>query len=332
MNITRNELINRYNNFLNSPTSIIYCEQDKDINRMYLDPQEVFCTIGSKIITIEDIYDRLPSNSQVWCILRNDKRLVTRRKKVKEHKVTKQNILTTPLLGDIVLNSPGDIKKTVTAKYTFVPYNKPFNKNLVDCDCLTYKCGEDSSKVLPINSVTVIYKNCFIVHNFSIYGLFPELDTHKLIKGTKELPDLSTMESKLRALQDIEFDSLKNVSLVKLKCLIDRFKELSEKTKLCDKLLKQGKILESEELNKELKGTIGNIMKDLGILKKHYVQIIMTWYYLSNKKYKYITDKGCTNGIYIVKPKLFKYIPTLRTNGDLLKNHIILNELYKDCL
>ena len=178
-----------------------------------------------------------------------------------------------------------------------------FNLNQVECLCLDYKCGGSRSKALPLGSVTVLYKGECCAHTFCIESYFPQYNKNKLFYiGVGD----TTTTCKLNVYQKLQhsFSQLNNWSEDKIKGLLKRLEQLSKGEIKCYE-----------------------IQKEFNCDRNFFLDLVMTYYYLTNKKHKFVTAKAQQQGIYVITPDILQYLSSLRNNSDLvLQSHIKIRD------
>lgn len=169
-----------------------------------------------------------------------------------------------------------------------------FDFSQVESLCLPYKCGKSRCKTLSLGSISVLYTNECCVHNFCIECYYPEITRNKLFP----LHSISgTTDCTLNVYQVMKysFKELNNWPEFKIKAFIKCLQQVSQaQIKCCD------------------------VEKEFHCQRHIFFDIAMYYYYLTNKKNKFVTEKAQQQGIFCITNSMLSFMGSLRTSNDLM--------------
>lgn len=288
-----------------------------DLNRIITDPNYEFFKESGMNIKYKDIFNRIPSCEKIYGVLEPDYKL----------KVGKLE----PVLnsrGEQVLDNLGKPKFKKVKKIIKQGESLPEDINLIQGTQLSYKCGDQRGKVNTVPGIYVIYQQELIVHFISYDILFPEKLNGSLFnqhyttnfKITKlDKTDRLKLLKNIYKLNNLDIQQMNNL-ITELRRRNELDKQIQEIKKHLDK--QSLNVEENEKIINQFYGITQDIENKFKVKRAVFLDLLLSWYYLTNKKEKWITTHSQKCGVYNVPNEILPFITTLRTTGDIAQFNI----------
>lgn len=274
---------------------------DKDIDLLITDPDEVICSDNRGDYTAQYIIDNSPSSDKIWSIIKEDIVGIDNKgvpyKAISHRPKGKSKHL--PINSYTVMYQY--LSQPVNISYD-IPLNKKKNSLIKFEPKLSYSYEE---KLDIIYSVENKYFKSLPRHSRG-YGCksFDDLFDHLIVR------ELWNQPNKFEKLNHSgKYDNIIKAFLI----YSNQYHLYGTKDIYNANLTGFTKFIETEGVP--------------GVPRKVYNQIMMEYYILSHKRDKYVTDHACNTGVFILRRSFVPFLISFYTPGDLAKyNYTSLEE------